>query len=297
MVRDPAEAKPIVEIEQLSIAYGAGASRVLAVSDASMTIRGGERVALVGESGSGKTSVGMVIGGFADIAGASYEAARFDVAGVSALGARRRRNRFPHARPGVSMVFQNAMTSLDPVWTIGSQFRAALRRESRSRREALETATTWLRRVGLTDFERILRARPYELSGGMRQRVMIALALCRHPALLVADEPTSALDASLSRAVMELLTELSDEFGIALLLVSHDIALCREFSDRTVVMFRGRIVEQLDSARLVEDARHPYTAALLRCVPSLANAEDERLATLADFLPTTQGDPNEEVAA
>jgi len=291
-----AEPQPIVEIERLSIAYGTGASRVLAVSDASMTIRAGERVALVGESGSGKTSLGMAIGGFADIAGASVEAERFAVGGSTEIGPRRRRSRFPHARPGVSMVFQNAMTSLDPVWTIGSQFRAALRREAGSRRDALETATTWLRRVGLTDFARILRARPYELSGGMRQRVMIALALCHRPALLVADEPTSALDASISRAVMELLTELSAELGVALLLVSHDIALCREFSDRTVVMFRGRIVEQLDSARLVEDARHPYTTALLRCVPSLANAEDDRLATLADFLPTTETGALEEVA-
>jgi peptide/nickel transport system ATP-binding protein len=179
------------------------------------------------------------------------------------------------------MVFQDAMTSLDPVWTIGSQLSAVLKASGGfSRQERVAQAEAWLRRVGLHDTERVLRSRPYELSGGMRQRVMLAIALCGRPKLLIADEPTSALDASLARDVMELLVELAGELGTALLVVSHDIQLCSEYSDRTLVMYGGRVVEETPSSGLSE-ARHPYTKGLLRSIPTLESADLDVLPTIA----------------
>jgi oligopeptide/dipeptide ABC transporter ATP-binding protein len=179
------------------------------------------------------------------------------------------------------MVFQDAATSLDPVWTIGSQLRDVIRTtRGVDRKRATEIATGWLVKVGLTDTRRVLASRPYELSGGMRQRAMIALALSGKPQLLIADEPTSALDASLSREVMELLVTLTDELGTGLLIVSHDIHLCQGYADRMLVMYGGRIVETGAAATLERDARHPYTRALLRSVPTLETARLPRLPTI-----------------
>jgi ABC-type dipeptide/oligopeptide/nickel transport system ATPase component len=183
------------------------------------------------------------------------------------------------------MVFQDAMTSLDPVWRIGSQMRAVLHGNGRySARQALDQARHWLSRVGLHDTERVMNARPYELSGGMRQRVMIALALCGDPKLIIADEPTSALDASVSRATMDLLLELVTDFGTSLLIVSHDIHLCMEYSDRTMVMYQGDIVEQGPSSELALSATHPYAVGLLACIPSFESRHLRRLPTLRDFM-------------
>jgi ABC-type dipeptide/oligopeptide/nickel transport system ATPase component len=195
----------------------------------------------------------------------------------------------PRRTPGMAVVFQDAMTSLDPVWSVGSQLTTVIRSASRcSRREATDRAREWLLRVGLTDTRRVLRSRPYELSGGMRQRAMLALALSSAPKLLIADEPTSALDASLSRTVMELLRELATETGTSLLIVSHDIRLCQEFSDGMVVMYQGDIVDSGSSAGLERTATHPYTRGLLRCVPDLDARHARRLPTL-DTVDTAAG--------
>jgi peptide/nickel transport system ATP-binding protein len=184
------------------------------------------------------------------------------------------------------MVFQDAMTSLDPVWTIGSQLSAVIRAsENVSRKEARERSRYWLSRVGLNDTDRVLKNHPYELSGGMRQRAMMALALCGRPRLLIADEPTSALDASLSRQTMDLFVELTEGAGAALLIISHDIRLCQEYSDRTLVMYRGRLVEQGPSETLSSTAKHPYTVGLLRCIPTLESALLDELPTIESFVP------------
>jgi peptide/nickel transport system ATP-binding protein len=184
------------------------------------------------------------------------------------------------------MVFQDAMASLDSVWTIESQLTSVLRaNEKLSRRDARDRAREWLLRVGLTQTERVMRARPYELSGGMRQRMMLAIALCTRPRLLIADEPTSALDAVLAESVMELMSELTAELSASLLIVSHDIDLCCKFADTIVVFQRGRVVEELDTAK-VSEARHPYSRGLLNCIPALDSADLDRLPTLEDFAPS-----------
>jgi peptide/nickel transport system ATP-binding protein len=254
-----------------------------AVNDASLRIGHGERIALVGESGSGKTTLGLAIAGFLTQRDVTISARTMDFDGRPAM--REKPSRLPRRTPGLSMVFQDAMTSLDPVWTIAQQLKSVLSANgSRSRREIADRSHEWLRRVGLPEGDRILRSRPYELSGGMRQRVMLALALCGNPKLLIADEPTSALDASLSRDMMELLVELVRDLGTSLLIVSHDIQLCTEYSDRMLVMYGGRIVEEGPSSSLARDARHPYTMGLLRCVPTLESATLDELPTLSSFL-------------
>ncbi|GAB6902574.1 ABC transporter ATP-binding protein [Kineosporia succinea] len=271
------ESRPVLEVRDLSVRYG----NSVAVSGASFTIARGQRVAVVGESGSGKTSLANAIAGFVDPMSAVVESEvlSLDGSALQRTFTAGRQERIPRRTPGLSMVFQDAMSSLDPVWTVGSQLTAVLRSTERcTRSEARERATDLLDRVGIVDPRRVMRARPHELSGGMRQRVMIAIALSGRPALLIADEPTSALDASVAVRTMKLLVELTRTQGTALLMVTHDIELCRRFTDHVIVMYRGEIVEQLPSARL-DEAEHPYTQGLLQCVPTLASAGLEQLPT------------------
>ncbi|MFB2583063.1 ABC transporter ATP-binding protein [Herbiconiux sp. P15] len=286
-------AEPLVVARGFTVTYGDATAENAAVKSVDFRIDRGEQVALVGESGSGKTTLALALAGFLTEPSARVTAdtLTFDGAPLDRSATRR----LPVRTPGISMVFQDAMTSLDPVWTIENQLRGVIRHQHRSSRQKLARsaeralAIDWLHRVGLTDTDRVLAARPYELSGGMRQRVMLALALCAKPALLVADEPTSALDVSLSRSTMDLLAELTRDEQVSLLIVSHDINLCLEYSDRTLVMYRGELVEQGVSATLGHEATHPYTRGLLHCVPTLDSSDWEELPTLDSYLAGAAG--------
>ncbi|WP_051027739.1 ABC transporter ATP-binding protein [Nocardia higoensis] len=279
------ETAPLLTVRDLTIRYRTPHGLFTAVDSFSLTMRPGTKVAVVGESGSGKTNACMAVAGFlAPDAIIDAGALNFDGQDLTT----RRRSAVPQRIDGVAVVFQDAMTSLDPVWTIGQQLTAVIRNTERaaggrkpSRAAARAAAAAWLTKVGLTDTDRVMAARPYELSGGMRQRVMIAIALSGSPRLLIADEPTSALDATLSRELMQLMVALSEDVGAGLLMVSHDIALCQEFTDWTVVMNKGRIVEEGPSGRLAETATHPYTRGLIACIPTLEHASASRLPTMA----------------
>ncbi len=275
---DPTE---LLVVEDLTVRYNPnGPSPVTALSSAHLTLRRGERVAVVGESGSGKTTLGLAIAGFLTGPDVEVTATTLDFDGAPIP--RHAASLMPRRTPGMAMVFQDAMTSLDPVWTIGSQMHSVLKANDHlKRKDAKDRARSWLNRVGLTDTNRVLKARPYELSGGMRQRAMLALALASQPKLLIADEPTSALDASLSREAMDLLVELAEDFDTSLLIISHDITLCQEYAERTIVMYGGEIVEEGESATLAQTATHPYTIGLLQCIPTLESAELDELPTLA----------------
>jgi len=269
-----------LRVRGLTVAYERGGTLSTAVDSASFDLTPGERLAVVGESGSGKSTLISAVAGFltATNAHVDYEAVNFEGQPLD----RRTVHRLPRRTPGISMVFQDAMTSLDPVWTVENQIRSVLRRSlpGLSRTGLRECAEHWLSRVGLTDSARVLAARPHEMSGGMRQRVMLAIALCGGPRLLVADEPTSALDASLSRDVMDLMAELTTEVGASLVIVTHDITLCLDYAHRLLVMKDGRIVDDVAADRIDTDARHPYTLGLLRCVPTLDSVDLEELPTL-----------------
>jgi oligopeptide/dipeptide ABC transporter ATP-binding protein len=283
-IRDEATAddtvtQAVLEVKDLSVRYKVPTGWFTAVDGVSFSVGPGERVAIVGESGSGKTNTCLAIAGFLTHPNAELTSTSIDFLGESIV--RKKRKRLPERIPGLAMVFQDASTSLDPVWTVGSQITDILRSTQKiTRKQAKEQAVEWLRRVGMTDPERVMKSRPYELSGGMRQRVMVALALCGRPRLLIADEPTSALDATLSKEIMQLLVALTTETGTGLILVTHDIHLCQAFTDRMLVMYGGRIVEVGDSKTLDTKAVHPYTQALMRSVPTLESADLDVLPTI-----------------
>lgn len=273
-----AEGAPLLTATDLKISYG----DFVAVKGATLTVNPGERVALVGESGSGKTTLAMAVAGMLTDPAVRVEAAELSFAGNPVT---QPATALPTITEGVSVVFQDAMTSLDPTWRIGGQLTAVLRhRRGLARTEAKFEAVQWLRRVGFSDPERVMRLRPYELSGGMRQRAMIAVALCGEPRLIVADEPTSALDATLARLTMDLLKELTDESGAALVIVTHDLQLCLEYADKLCVMKDGDVVEYATAASIQARPRHPYTRGLLACVPTLESADLELLPTLESVM-------------
>ncbi|NHI17701.1 ABC transporter ATP-binding protein [Microbacterium excoecariae] len=271
----PAEAPGLV-LRNLSVAYDG----TFAVRDVALDVPRGQRVALIGESGSGKTTVCMAAAGFLPRS-ATILADERSFEGVP-IGATRQKTLIAPRVPGVVTIFQDAMSSLDPVATVGRQFRAVLAGVRRfSAAAARERAGELLRSVGLSDVDRVWGSTPQKLSGGMRQRVMIALALAAEPRLIIADEPTSALDASVARETMEVLSRLTAETGAALLIVSHDIALCSHYVDHLVVMRGGAVVDRLTPAELA--AREPgssYARGLLDAIPTLDNWNTTRLATI-----------------
>ncbi|MCL8025053.1 ABC transporter ATP-binding protein [Nocardioides bruguierae] len=272
--------QPVLSVRNLDVRYG----DVAAVTGADLDIHPGQRVAIVGESGSGKTSLGNAVAGFQPAA-ATITADRLELQGT-ALD-RSSAQPIPTRTPGLSMIFQDAMRSLDPVWTVGSQLLAVLK-PGRSRKEAHRAALGWLDEVGITDPERVMDVYPHQLSGGMRQRVMMAIALASKPSLLIADEPTSALDASLAVTAMRLIVSMAEREDAAVLVITHDIELCRHFADVVVVMYHGEIVETIAASDL-DRAQHPYTRGLVACVPTLASAKLEELPTLASVM-GTEGD-------
>jgi len=275
---------PILSVEDINVNYHVAGSDVTAVSNVSFDLAPGERMAIVGESGSGKSTLSTAVAGFLSAPNASISHGRFIFDGHDVD--RTKIHQVPQRTEGISMVFQDAMTSLDPVWSVGSQLLNVLRTQAKraGRRltaaEANAEARNWLAKVGLTDSHRIMKARPFELSGGMRQRVMLAIALCGAPKVLIADEPTSALDAALSREVMELMVQLTDDLGAALIIVTHDIGLCLDYAHRVLVMNRGHVVDDRDATTVEHTAEDPYTIGLLACVPTLDSVNLDQLPTL-----------------
>jgi peptide/nickel transport system ATP-binding protein len=279
----------VLDVENLTVRYKVADGDFTAVDNVSFRVAPGERVAIVGESGSGKTNTCLAIAGVLTHPNAVIEADAITFQGTSI--AQRKRKRLPQRIPGLAMVFQDASTSLDPVWTVGSQLVDILRATQQiSYKNAKAKAAEWLLKVGMVDHQRVMKSRPYELSGGMRQRVMVALALAGSPRLLIADEPTSALDATLSRDIMQLLVALTTEMSTGLILVTHDIHLAQAFTERMLVMYGGRIVEEGASSTLDTTAVHPYTQALMRSVPTLESADLDVLPTIP-ISATGQHDP------
>ena len=279
----------VLDVENLTVRYKVADGYFTAVDNVSFRVAAGEQVAIVGESGSGKTNTCLAIAGLLTHPNAVIGADAITFQGTSI--AQRKRVRLPQRIPGLAMVFQDASTSLDPVWTVGSQLIDILRATQKiSRKNAKAKAADWLRKVGMAEPERVMKSRPYELSGGMRQRVMVALALAGNPRLLIADEPTSALDATLSVEIMQLLVALTTETGTGLVLVTHDIHLGQAFTERMLVMYGGRIVEEGPSSTLDTTAVHPYTQALMRSVPTLESADLDVLPTIP-ISATGQHDP------
>jgi peptide/nickel transport system ATP-binding protein len=259
----------LLTIEHLEVDFLGSRGAEPAVRGINLSIEPGEIVALVGESGSGKSVTAAAITGLLRHDKVALRG-DIDFDGQALLDLSD--DALQQVRgSGIAMIFQNPLSSLDPSFRIGGQLieTARLRQRELDAAAARASAMQWLERVGIVDTERVLRAYPHQLSGGMRQRVMIALAAMNRPRLLIADEPTTALDAVLQKDILALLKDLNREYGTAILIITHDFGVVSWLSDRVAVMKSGRIVEQGDTAQVLAAPRHPYTARLIGAVPEL----------------------------
>lgn len=236
----------------------------------SLSVDPGERVALVGESGSGKSVTARIVLGLLQEQRSTRIGGRVKFEGRE-LDELTKRERHALRGKAMSMIFQDPTSSLNPVFRIGSQFHDVLRRADPriSREAANKRAAAILQEVSVRDPERVLDAYPFQLSGGLNQRVMIAMALANEPALLIADEPGTALDVTVQAQTLHLMRKLVEEHQTAVLFISHNLGVVREFADRLYVIYKGRIVEQGPTAAVFEGPRHPYTRALMSAVPRL----------------------------
>ena len=277
---------PLLSIEDLDLRFASDRGELHALHGVSLTVNEGEIVGLVGESGCGKSITAAAVLGLlpmppARIAGGRIVYKGQDLLTLSDRAMRRIRG------PEIAMIFHEPMTALNPVFTIGSQMSDVLCRHQRlSRRAARLKAIDWLNRVGIADAGARVDAYPHQLSGGMRQRVMIAMALSCRPRLLIADEPTTALDVTIQAQVLELMRTLVREEGVAMLLITHDLGVVAETCDRVHVMYCGRVIEQATTRALFAAPRHPYTRGLLECLPRIDGAAvGGRLPTIPGTVP------------
>jgi oligopeptide transport system ATP-binding protein len=270
---------PALNIEDLCVSFSHRTTNIEAVSHVSLAIAPAECVGIVGESGSGKTQMFMAAMGLLPSNAKAAGSVRFDGVELLTLDAPRL-NRVRGSK--LTMVFQDPMTSLTPHLKIGTQLAEVLvAHQGASWRDAWSGAGGMLERVRIPEPRRRLNQYPHELSGGMRQRVMIGMSLLCQPRLVIADEPTTALDVTVQAQIVALLRTMRAEFGAALVLISHDLGVVADIADRILVMYAGRIVESAAAGELFRHPRHPYAAELLKCIPRLSGLRLARLPTLA----------------
>ncbi len=268
----------LLRIEDLAVSFALPHRSVYAVRQVSLAVQPGECIGVVGESGSGKTQVFMAAMGLLGSNAASTGSVRFG--GKEILGANPKQlNRIRGSK--LTMIFQDPMTSLTPHLKIGTQLAEVLVvHAGKSWHDARAAACRMLERVRVPEAERRLNQYPHELSGGLRQRVMIGMSLLCEPMLVIADEPTTALDVTVQAQIIALLDAMRREVGMALVLISHDLGVVAGLADRILVVYAGRVVESASAIELFRQPQHPYTAELLKCIPSLSGPRLERLPTL-----------------
>jgi peptide/nickel transport system ATP-binding protein len=283
----------LLEVKNLRTTFFTGDGAVHAVDNVSFNVRKGEALALVGESGCGKSvtaaSIMRLVAPPGKITGGSVHFKGKDLASISERDMRKIRG------DDIAMVFQEPMTSLNPVFKIGAQLAEAVRlHRDVSKKEAWKKAGEMLELVSIPDPIRRLDDYPHQLSGGMRQRVMIAMALSCDPELLIADEPTTALDVTIQAQIMELLASLQQRLGLAILLITHDLGVVAEFCERVVVMYTGRVVEEAPVRQLFANPSHPYTRGLLKSLPSVSKSDPSvtRLPTIKGMVPSLTALPS-----
>ena len=273
---------PLLAVEHLTTVFDMASGPAPAVDDVSFEIRPGETLGLVGESGSGKSVTALSIMRLVQRPGRiSTGQIRFKGRNLLTLSEAEMR-----AVRGaeIALIFQEPMTALNPVFTIGDQIGETLLVHGGSKQEAWSRAVKMLEIVGIPSPEQRAKEYPHQLSGGMRQRVVIAMALVMHPALVIADEPTTALDVTIQAQILELLRALQEKFGTSILLITHDLGVVAETASRVIVMYGGEIVEQAFVRELFASAHHPYTEGLLNAMPQVGQARD-RLTTIPGTVP------------
>jgi oligopeptide/dipeptide ABC transporter ATP-binding protein len=280
-------AAPLLEVEDLAVSFPTETGELRAVDGLCFRLERGEVLGLVGESGCGKSAAALAL---LDLVAPPGRRSRgrilVDGVDVAAQGARAFR-----ALRGrrIAMVFQDPMASLNPYLRVGEQLAEGALLRGAGRREARRQACALLERVGIAEAARRMDGWPHQLSGGQRQRVMLAMALIGEPELLVADEPTTALDVTTQAQILALLRELQRERGLAVLFITHDLAVAAGLCDRVAVMYAGRLVEEASAAALFARPEHPYTEALLACAPRLEGPRGERLASIEGLPPRLYG--------
>jgi peptide/nickel transport system ATP-binding protein len=284
-------AAPLLDVSGLRVSFATEDGVVQAVDGVSFTVDRGEILAIVGESGSGKSVSAMTLMGLTRGPNARFDGEAFfegeDLITASDEQLQKVRG------PGIAMVFQDPMSSLDPVYRVGAQIVEQIRAHDRqvSKGEAMNRAVELMERVGIPRAAERVRSYPHEFSGGMRQRVMIAMALSCSPKLLIADEPTTALDVTIQAQILDELRQLRDETGAGIILVTHDLGVVADIADRVVVMYAGRVVEQGTLDEIFYDPQHPYTWGLLGSITRVDRDRSQRLPAIPGMPPSLLAPP------
>ncbi len=275
----------LLEIKNLTTAFHTPQGIVRAVDNVSFSIKPGETLALVGESGCGKSTVALSILRLISEPG-KIESGQIVLEGNGDLLKISEKEICSIRGNRIAMIFQEPMTSLNPVFTIGDQIsEAVILHQKVSKKEGRSRAIEMLKKVGISNPENRVDDYPHQMSGGMRQRVMIAMALSCNPSLLIADEPTTALDVTIQAQILDLMQKLKEEMNMAILLITHDLGIVAEYAERVAVMYAGQIVEEAPVGDLFKNKRHPYTRGLLDSIPSLKGKSEERLRTIPGHVP------------
>jgi len=270
--------KTILQVRDLCIDFILEDRTIEAVKGATFDLAAGETLAIVGESGSGKSVTALALTRLLPVPPAEIKRGEilFDGADVMKMTASQLRK----LRGGkIAYIFQEPSTSLNPVYTVRSQIAEAVRLHRPDVTDVDAEVVRWLDAVGIVDAAKRMHDYPHQLSGGMQQRVMIAMALACQPDILVADEPTTALDVTIQAQIMDLLSSLKERFGMAVILITHNFGIVSGFASRVLVMYRGKIVEQGPTAEILRAPKHAYTRALIDCIPQL-DSKDKRLKTI-----------------
>ena len=283
-VRSNTPDNALLSVSGLTVGFHTDSGPVTVIEDIDFRVGQGEIVGLVGESGCGKSVTAMSVMRLLPSPPGFVAGGRIELDGSDILGLAERDMRAVRG-DRIGMIFQEPMTSLNPTYTVGYQVAEALRlHRPESAGQARTSALQMLSRVGISAPERRMAQYPHELSGGLRQRVMIAMALMCGPRLLIADEPTTALDVTIQAQILDLLRQLRDELGMAILMITHDLGVVAEFCERVMVMYAGRIVEATDVRTLFREPRHPYTRGLMAAMPRLGGRR-QRLSTIPGTVP------------
>lgn len=274
----------LLEVEGLTTVFDSDYGRTVSVDHVNFHVDKGEVVCIVGESGCGKSVTSLSIMGLLGRGGTVTEGSVvFEDKNLLTM-TEKELDKIRGDR--LAMIFQDPLTSLDPVFTVGNQLMESIRKHMRlSKEEARKRAEQILGKVGMPDPHGVMKKYPHTLSGGMRQRVMIAMALCCNPGLLIADEPTTALDVTIQAQIMALLRNLQKESGMSMILITHDIGLVASMADRVIVMYAGQMIEEAPVKELFAAPAHPYTKALLQTVPGIYDEKDRELVAIPGMVP------------
>ncbi|MEH6906176.1 MULTISPECIES: ABC transporter ATP-binding protein [Neobacillus] len=279
------EKNPILRIKDLKVSFQTGKKLVPAVDGISFELKDGEILGIVGESGSGKSVTSLATMGLIPSPPGKIENGEIIFEGKDLKNLSEKEWRKIRGNQ-ISMIFQEPMTSLNPLFTIGNQLMEAIRLHTDlSKREAIVRSIELLKLVGIPRAEGILKENPHQLSGGMRQRVMIAMAMACNPRVLIADEPTTALDVTIQAQILALMKDLNKKTNTTIILITHDLGVVAEICERVIVMYSGQIVEQGDVRTILKNPQHPYTKGLLKSVPDLRGKKD-RLYSIPGTVPT-----------